>query len=132
MHDIPTLAITFHNIVSAIFRDNMRYYAISADIWRYWPVMAWRLALLPPKVISDAPKIGRVPPHDPSSQRLLWAWLAGARYLAILCDIVQYYAILSDNSRSFEGYGQGRSYIKSITFTRYPTTSSKLKPYCNS
>ena len=24
------------NIVAAIFRDNMRYYAISGDIWRYW------------------------------------------------------------------------------------------------
>ena len=50
---IPTMAITFHNIVSAICRDNMRYYAISADIWRYWSIMAWRLALLPPSPIWD-------------------------------------------------------------------------------
>ena len=33
---IPTLAITFHNIVSAIFRDNMRYYAISGDFGRFY------------------------------------------------------------------------------------------------
>ena len=48
---IPTLAITFHNIVSAIFRDNMRYYAIS---WRYQAISGnfarfyARLPLLPP------------------------------------------------------------------------------------
>ena len=41
---IPTLAITFHNIVSAIFRDNMRYLAISGDIWRYLAILGdiWR------------------------------------------------------------------------------------------
>ena len=44
---IPTLAITFHNIVSAIFRDNMRYYAISGDIWRYLAIFARFYARLP-------------------------------------------------------------------------------------
>ena len=47
---IPTLAITFHNIVSAIFRDNMRYYAISADIWRYWRRGAMQSLLFREKV----------------------------------------------------------------------------------
>ena len=57
----------FHNVVSAIFRDIMRYYAISGDIWRYWPIFALRLALLPPPPQIHG-TLGRVS-HDSDMSR---------------------------------------------------------------